>query len=106
MRVPRVAAFRHRKGLGIGEMAGDWGESGEGVDDALTRAIIDAIIKVHKVIVEVKVVEALSKVHYSQVRSYLRATGLSVALLVNFDHPKADDRRVVSPPSPIIPPIS
>jgi PD-(D/E)XK nuclease superfamily len=64
-------------------MAGDWGESGEGVDDALTRAIID-----------------------SQVRSYLRATGLSVALLVNFDHPKADYRRVVSPPSPIIPPIS
>jgi hypothetical protein len=48
-------------------MAGDRGESGEGVDDALTRAIIDAIIKVHKVIVEVKVVEALSKVHYSQV---------------------------------------
>jgi len=140
-------------------MAGDRGESGEGVDDALTRAIIDAIIKVHKVlgpgfgeaiyrralvvelkkqnisvatevevsvayegqivgqyrldllvegtiIVEVKVVEALSKVHYSQVRSYLRATGLSVALLVNFDHPKADYRRVVSPSSPIIPPIS
>jgi hypothetical protein len=72
-------------------MAGDRGESGEGVDDALTRAIIDAIIKVHNVIVEVKVVEALSKVHYSQVRSYLRATGLSVALLVKFDHPKADD---------------
>ena len=140
-------------------MAGDWGESGEGGGDALTRAIIDAIIKVHKVlgpgfgeaiyrralvvelkkqnisvatevevsvayegqivgqyrldllvegtvIVEVKVVEALSKVHYSQVRSYLRATGLSVALLVNFDCPKADYRRVVSPPSPIIPPIS
>jgi GxxExxY protein len=58
------------------------------------------------VIVEVKVVEALSKVHYSQVRAYLRATGLSVAPLVNFDHPKADYRRVVSPPSPIIPPIS
>ena len=58
------------------------------------------------VIVEVKVVEALSKVHYSQVRSCLRATGLSDALSVNFDCPKADDRRVVSPPSPIIPPIS
>jgi len=25
---------------------------------------------------------------------------------VNFDRPKADYRRVVSPPSPIIPPIS
>jgi hypothetical protein len=31
-------------------MAGDWGESGEGGGDALTRAIIDAIIKVHKVL--------------------------------------------------------
>jgi GxxExxY protein len=86
-------------------MIGDWGESGEGVDDALTRAILDLLVE-GTVIVEVKVVEALSKVHYSQVLSYLRATGLSVALLVNFDHPKADYRRVVSPPSPIIPPIS
>jgi GxxExxY protein len=143
----------------LGRWQGIGGESGEGVDDVLTRAIIDAIIKVHKVldpgfgeaiyrralvvelkkqnisvatevevsvayegqivgqyrldllvegtvIVEVKVVEALSKVHYSQIRSYLRATGLSVALLVNFDCPKADYRRVVSPSSPIIPPIS
>jgi hypothetical protein len=55
-------------------MAGDWGESGEGVDDALTRAIIDAIIKVHKVI------------------------GPGVGEVIY--------RRVVSPPSPIIPPIS
>jgi hypothetical protein len=77
-------------------MAGDRGESGEGVDDALTRAIIDAIIKVHKVFGP----------GFGEAIYRLRATGLSVALLVNFDHPKADYRRVVSPPSPIIPPIS
>jgi hypothetical protein len=34
--------FPPSKGLGIGEMAGDWGESGEGVDDAPTPATIDA----------------------------------------------------------------
>jgi hypothetical protein len=27
--------FLPLKGLGIGEMAGDWGENGEDVDDAL-----------------------------------------------------------------------
>jgi hypothetical protein len=65
-------------------MAGDWGESGEGVDDPLTRAIIDAIIKVHKVL----------------------GPGFGRSNLSAADHPKGDDRRVVSPPSPIIPPIS
>jgi GxxExxY protein len=46
------------------------------------------------VIVEVKTVEALGRAHYAQVRSYLRATGLPVALLVNFAREKADYRRV------------
>jgi hypothetical protein len=62
-------------------MAGDRGESGEGVDDALTRAIIDAIIKGHKVFGP----------GFGEAIYRLRATGLSVALLVKFDHPKADD---------------
>jgi GxxExxY protein len=35
-------------------------------------------------IVELKTVDGLAKAHYSQVRSYLRATGLPLALLVNF----------------------
>jgi len=48
-----------------------------------------------RVIVELKTVEELSKAHYAQVRSYLRATGLPVALLVNFSKEKADYRRIV-----------
>ena len=47
-----------------------------------------------RVIVELKTVEELSKAHYAQVRSYLRATGLPVALLVNFSKEKADYRRI------------
>ncbi|MEW6619366.1 MAG: GxxExxY protein [bacterium] len=47
-----------------------------------------------KVIVELKTVEELSKAHYAQVRSYLKATGVKVALLVNFAKEKADFRRV------------
>ena len=51
-----------------------------------------------KVIVELKTVEELGKAPYAQVRSYLHATGLEVALLVNFSKERADYRRVVSSP--------
>ena len=47
-----------------------------------------------KVIVELKTVEELSKAHYTQVRSYVKATGLKTALLVNFAKEKADFRRI------------
>ena len=47
-----------------------------------------------RVIVELKTVEDLSRAHYAQVRSYLRATRLPVALLVNFSTEKADYRRI------------
>lgn len=46
------------------------------------------------VIVELKTVEALSKAHYAQVRSYLKATDLSEALLVNFAAERADFRHI------------
>jgi hypothetical protein len=39
----------------------------------------------------------LSKAHYAQVRSYLWATRLDVALLVNFADDRADFRRVKGP---------
>jgi GxxExxY protein len=47
-----------------------------------------------RVIVELKTVEELNKAHYAQVRSYLRATALPVALLVNFAKVRADYRRI------------
>ncbi|HEV2549967.1 MAG TPA: GxxExxY protein [Stellaceae bacterium] len=59
-----------------------------------------------KVIVELKTVEDLGRAHYAQVRSYLRATGLEVALLVNFSKERADYRRVVSSPHPPLSPPS
>jgi GxxExxY protein len=54
---------------------------------------LDLVVE-RSVLVELKAVEALSKAHYSQVRSYLKATGLPVALLVNFAREMADYRRV------------
>ena len=47
-----------------------------------------------QVIVELKTVEFLSKAHYAQIRSYLKATGLRTGLLVNFASERADFRRI------------
>lgn len=47
-----------------------------------------------RVILELKTVENLSYAHYAQVRSYLRAAGLGLALLVNFASDRADFRRI------------
>jgi GxxExxY protein len=52
------------------------------------------ILAEDRVVVELKTVESLSKAHYAQVRSYLKATDLELGLLVNFAGEKADFRRV------------
>jgi GxxExxY protein len=57
---------------------------------------IDLLIE-RQLIVEVKSVECIHPVHVAQTVSYLRATGLRVALVVNFNVPvlKQGIRRVV-----------
>jgi GxxExxY protein len=57
------------------------------------RHRLDLIVE-NSVIVELKTVEELSRAHYAQVRSYLKATGLCIALLVNFSKEKSDFRRI------------
>jgi GxxExxY protein len=59
------------------------------------RHRLDLIVE-GKVILELKTVECLNKAHYAQVRSYLRATGLQLALLVNFAEERATFRRIES----------
>jgi GxxExxY protein len=49
-----------------------------------------------KVIVEMKAAKELADVHLAQLRSYLKATGLRVGLLLNFAKPKLQIRRVVN----------
>jgi len=48
----------------------------------------------NKVIIELKTVEKLIKVHYCQIRSYLKATGVQIGILFNFASEKADFRRI------------
>ena len=49
-----------------------------------------------RVIVEIKAVEHLQPIHLAQVRSYLRATDLQIGLLLNFNSPTLQVRRVVN----------
>jgi GxxExxY protein len=57
------------------------------------RHRLDLVVGEH-VILELKTVEELSRAHYAQVRSYLKATGMPVGLLVNFATERVDFRRI------------
>jgi GxxExxY protein len=56
---------------------------------------LDMIVENH-IIVELKAVRELLDVHFSQLRSYLRATGLKVGLLLNFAKPTLEIKRIVN----------
>lgn len=48
-----------------------------------------------RVLVELKAAKALDEVHMAQCLNYLRATRLSICLLMNFGKPKLEYRRLV-----------
>ena len=56
---------------------------------------LDLVVE-NKVIVELKALSDLSDIHFAQLRSYLKATGLKVGLLLNFGKPTLEIRRVVN----------
>jgi GxxExxY protein len=53
------------------------------------------IVVENQVILEVKAVDSLQKIHEAQLLNYLKATGYKIGLLVNFRHPKAEVKRFV-----------
>lgn len=55
---------------------------------------IDMVVE-QRVLLEVKSVDRLHPVHESQVISYLRAAGLRIGLLVNFNEPVARIKRLI-----------
>jgi GxxExxY protein len=48
-----------------------------------------------KVIVELKAVDEIDKIHEAQLMHYLKATNIPIGLLVNFKHPKAEIKRIL-----------
>jgi GxxExxY protein len=53
------------------------------------------IVVEDQIILELKAVESLEKLHEAQVLNYFKATDYKVGLLVNFTHPKAVIKRFV-----------
>ena len=48
-----------------------------------------------QVIIELKTVDKIEKIHEAQLLNYLKATGIKVGLLVNFKNAKAEIKRLV-----------
>ena len=63
-------------------------------DKPIGDYIADMLVE-KKVIIEVKTVSKLDKIHEAQLLNYLKATGIHLGLLVNFKHPKAEVKRMV-----------
>jgi len=56
---------------------------------------MDLVIE-NQIILELKAVKELLVIHMAQLRSYLRATGLKIGLLINFSKPKIEVKRIVN----------
>lgn len=55
---------------------------------------LDLLVE-NELILELKAVKALEDLHFAQVRSYLKATGLHIGLLMNFNAPTLIVKRIV-----------
>jgi GxxExxY protein len=63
-------------------------------DTTVGEYIADLLVN-DKVIVELKTVENIDKIHEAQLLNYLKATGKPVGLLVNYKKPKVEIKRLV-----------
>ena len=59
------------------------------------KHVLDVLVE-GELIVELKAVRALEDVHFAQLRSYLRATGIKVGLLMNFAEATLRIKRMVN----------
>ena len=58
------------------------------------RYVADIVVG-GQLIVELKCAETLSSEHMAQCINYLKASGLKLALLINFQHPKVEWKRII-----------
>ncbi|MBU2497898.1 MAG: GxxExxY protein [Proteobacteria bacterium] len=56
---------------------------------------LDLVVE-NELILELKAVKDLTDIHFAQLRSYLKATGLKVGLLLNFAKPTLEIKRIVN----------
>jgi len=63
-------------------------------DNIVGEFFADILVE-DKVIIELKAVEKIEKIHQAQLLNYLKATGIKIGLLVNVKWPKAEIKRMV-----------
>lgn len=63
---------------------------GHGVGEYFADILVEEVL-----VIELKCAERLSNDHVAQCLNYLRASGLKLCLLVNFQRPKAEWKRIV-----------
>ena len=85
-----TVAFQHR---GV-PYAQQWEVRVRFEDEEVGTHRIDLVVD-GRILVELKAVKGLEDVHFAQVRSYLKASGLHVGLLLNFNAPVLVAKRVV-----------
>ena len=56
--------------------------------------VADVVVE-GRIIVELKCVDSFSKEHMAQALNYLRASNLKLALLINFQKPKVEWKRII-----------
>lgn len=64
-------------------------------DGIVAGTYLADIVVADELIVELKAIQALSKIHEAQLVNYLTATGIEVGLLLNFRGPSLEFRRRV-----------
>ena len=65
------------------------------LDTVIGSHRLDLLVE-NRIIVELKTVKELIDIHFAQLRSYLKATGFKVGLLLNFAKPTLEIKRVVN----------
>lgn len=63
---------------------------GREVGDYLADIVVE-----DRIILELKAVSSLERIHEAQILNYLKATGYKIGLLVNFTHTKAEIKRFI-----------
>jgi GxxExxY protein len=59
------------------------------------RHCFDLVVR-ESLVVELKAVDELAEIHFAKLRSYLKVSGLSAGLLINFNAPRLVVRRMVN----------
>ena len=63
--------------------------------DVLVGEYIVDILVENQIILELKAIDSIQKIHEAQLINYLRGTGKNIGLIVNFKYPKAEIKRLV-----------